>query len=124
MSVKSINLSWIVVKDFKKALEFYTAVIGLKVMEINEQYGWAELQGHEGGARLGIAQAQFENILKPGANACVTFTVENLEKAIGDLQKKGAKSVGEIQVIPGHVKLQMVVDHDGNHVQLVELLHA
>lgn len=122
MKAKSLNLSWIVVKDFKKAVQFYTDVIGLKLIEMNDQLGWAELEGHEGGARLGIAQQ--DKIFQAGDNACVTFTVDNLEKAKESLLKKGAKCIGEVQEIPGHVKLQMIADLDGNHVQLVEQLNA
>lgn len=116
-----MDLSWIVVKDLKKALNFYIEVMGLKLMEVNEEFGWAELQGHEGGARLGIAQ--MDSTLQAGENACVTMTVENIEKALDSLLKKGAELIGEVQEIPGHVKMQMAKDHDGNHLQLVEVLH-
>lgn len=117
-----MGLSWIVVKDLKKAIEFYTNVVGLKLMELHEQYGWAELEGHEGGARLGIAQYQAEGP-KAGQNAVVTFTVANLEQAKANAAKKGAQCVGELEEVPGHVKMQTIVDADGNQFQLVELLH-
>lgn len=120
MKAKALNLSWIVAKDLKKAIEFYTDVIGLKLVEMHDQFGWAELEGHEGGARLGIAQQ--DKVFQAGDNACITITVENLEKAKENLLKKGTKCIGEIQKVPGHVKLQMVVDLDGNHMQLVEML--
>jgi len=124
MNLKSMNLVWIVVKDLKKAIQFYTDVIGLKLVEEHDQYGWAELEGHDGGARLGIAQMQLKNDdgIKPGQNAVATFTVESLDKAVGTLTKKGAQLVGSIEEVPGHVKMQMVRDVDGNHVQLVELI--
>lgn len=113
---------WIVVKDLKQAVKFYIDTVGLKLMEQHEEFGWAELQGHEEGARLGLAQANMENNIKPGQNAVVTFTVENLEKAIDDLKKKGCKCLGDVQEVPGHVKLQLAIDNDGNHFQLVQLL--
>jgi len=122
MRIKSMELAWIVVKDLKKALEFYTETVGLKLIEENEAFGWAELQGHEGGARLGIAQENSEEALKSGSNAIVTFTVENIEEAINDLKKKGAKLRGELQEISGHVKMQSIEDSDGNHFQLVQKL--
>lgn len=122
MNVKSIELAWIVVKDLKQAVKFYTEVVGLKLAVMSEEFGWAELTGHEGGSRLGIAQVQKEQPIKAGQNAVVTFTVDNLEKAKQDVEKKGGKCVGKIEEIPGHVKLQLVVDSDGNHFQLVEML--
>ena len=122
MEVKSIDLSWIVVKDLKQAIQFYTEVVGLKLMELNEEYGWAELQGHQGGSRLGIAKSHEMNKIEAGQNACVTFSVENLEKAKAKLLSHATRSIGEIQEVPGHVKLQMMQDRDGNYFQLVETL--
>lgn len=121
---KSMNLAWIVVNDVKKAVQFYTEVVGLKLMEFNEHYGWAELEGTEGGARLGIGQCQIksEEDVQPGQNAVLTFTVSDIENAVAELTKKGAKLIGPIQEIPGHVKMQTVTDTDGNRFQLVEVV--
>lgn len=125
MAVKSIDLIWIVVKDLKKAIQFYTETMGLKLLEMHEEYGWAELQGYgEEGAMLGIAQTRNEVEMKSGQNAFITFTVENIEQAKKDLEKKGAKFIGNIETVPGHVMLQMGSDHDGNHFQLVQKLYA
>ena len=125
MRTQSINLVWIVVKDFKRAVKFYTEVAGLKLIEMHEQWGWAELEGHDGkGMRLGIAQHGPENPdpVQPGQNGVVTFTVENVEQASKDLTNQGASLVGKVQEIPGHVKLQTAKDADGNYFQLVEVL--
>lgn len=123
MDVKSIDMVWIVVKDLKEAIKFYSEVVGLKLMELHEQFGWAELEGHSGGSRLGLAQASYNGDMKAGQNAFVTFTVENLEVAKSRVAAQGAQCVGDVQEIPGHVKLQMVADRDGNQFQLVEVLH-
>jgi predicted enzyme related to lactoylglutathione lyase len=124
MNLKSMNLAWIVVNDLKKAVKFYTETVGLKLNTLDEQFGWAELEGNDGGARIGIAQMKpnSEDGVEPGQNAILTFTVLNLEEAIADLLKKSVKLLGDIQVVPGHVKLQMVADVDGNRFQLVETI--
>lgn len=119
-----MHLAWIVVKDIKKAIKFYTETVGMKLLEFDERYGWAELSGQDNGARLGIAQKNDREKVQPGQNAIVTLSVENLEKAKADLVKKGAKMEGDIMEVPGIVKLQMVVDQDGNHFQLVESFHT
>ncbi len=124
MHAKSIELAWIIVKDLKKAVKFYTEMVGLKLLEMNEEWGWAELKGYEGdGMRLGIAQQRLkgQDPIEPGQNAVVTFTVDNIEKAIEHMQKQGVSLVGEIEVVPGHVKMQSVRDTEGNFIQLVEL---
>lgn len=123
MQVKEIGLAWIVVKNIKAAIRYYTEVVGLKLMEFNEQYGWAELEGHEGGSRLGIAQENPKEAISAGQNAVVTFTVGSVDKAKADMVKKGAKLDGETIEIPGHVKMQTVIDQDGNRFQICELLH-
>lgn len=123
MQVKEIGLSWIVVKDIKAAVQYYTNVVGLKLMEFNEQYGWAELEGHEGGSRLGIAQENPQEKVSAGQNAVITFTVANLDKAKKEMIQKGARCEGDVLEVPGHVKMQTVMDRDGNRFQICELLH-
>src|ERR1700692_1337479 len=108
MQVLSIDMCWMVVKDLKKALKYYTEVVGLKLMEYNEQYHWAELQGYEGGARLGLAQDSDMEEVKPGQNAVVTFTVEEIEATLEQMKKNGANCIGKLIEIPGHVKMQTV----------------
>lgn len=122
MQVVSIDLCWIVVKDLKKALKYYTEVVGLKLIEHNEHYHWAELQGYQGGARLGIAQDSDMEEVKPGQNAVVTYRVEEIGIALEEMKKKGANCVGSPIEIPGHVKMQTMKDDDGNHFQIVQLL--
>ena len=124
MAIKGLNLAYVVVADLKKAVHFYTEVVGLKLNELNEKFGWAELSGTEGGARLGIAQANDYEKIKPGQNAVVTLSVDNLAASKEDLIRKGATVVGEMLEVPGVVKMQMVKDHDGNHFHLVESLEA
>ena len=123
MSVKTMGLAWIVVKDVKKAVKFYTEIVGLKLMEFHEEFCWAELEGHDGGARLGIGQAcpEMSGNVQPGQNAIMTYTVKNLEAAIADMAKKEVKLIGDVQDIPGHVKMQMFSDLDGNLFQLVQV---
>lgn len=124
MSVKEIGLSWIVVKDLRAAVRYYTEVVGLKLMECNESYGWAELEGHSGeGARLGIAQENPQEKVKAGQNAVVTLTVSDLEKSKAAMVKQGAQCLGDVVEVPGHVKMQSFLDADGNCFQICQLLH-
>ncbi|HSX14167.1 MAG TPA: VOC family protein [Chlamydiales bacterium] len=123
MKVNEIGLCWIVVKDIKAAVKYYTEVVGLKLAEFNEEYGWAELTGQKDGSRLGIAQESPHCDTKAGQNAVVTFSVDNLDKVKAAMIKKGAQCEGDVIEVPGHVKMQTVVDADGNRFQICELLH-
>lgn len=122
MKVKEIGLCWIVTKDIKAAVKYYTEVVGLKLAEFNEEYGWAELEGHEGGSRLGLAQENPQENVRAGQNAVMTFTVENLDQVKETMIKKGAKIEGDVIEVPGHVKMQTIVDTDGNRFQICELI--
>src|SRR5690348_14733496 len=101
MHPNSFDLAWIVVNDIKQAVAFYTEVLGLKLIEFHAEYGWAELSGKKGGARIGIAQKQPEQeesccSVQPGQNAVMTFTVDDIEVAVKNLMEKGAKLMGTI----------------------------
>ncbi len=124
MSVKELGMVWIAVKDFKKAVEYYTKVVGLEVLEMHEQMGWAELGGSEGGIRLGIGQCDPKSPVQPGANAIPTFTVDALEKSTKEMKAKGAVCVGAVDEVPGHVKMQLMRDPDGNLFHVVQVLNS
>lgn len=121
MEVRGNLLSWIVVKDLKAAVKFYTEVVGLTLLNESPEYGWAELSGPEG-ASLGIAQESSEMEIKAGSNAVMSISVDNLDAACGLYRKKGAKLVGEIVEVPGHVRMQTFLDFDGNMMQVVQKL--
>ncbi|MBS0623909.1 MAG: VOC family protein [Verrucomicrobia bacterium] len=123
MQIKEIGLSWIVVKNIKEAVRYYTEIVGLKLLEFNEQYGWAELQGHCGGPYLGLAQENSKEKIKAGQNAVITLSVEDLDKAKSEMVKKGVVCEGGILEVPGHVKMQTMIDRDGNHFQICQILH-
>ena len=118
--LKSADLSWVVVSDLKKARRFFTETLGLKEYSCSEEWGWAELQGQEGGSMIGIAQENSE--MPAGSNAIITITVHNLDATIADFKKKGVKLIGEVMEVPGHVKMQMFTDLDGNKFQIVQVL--
>jgi len=122
MKAKGIFLSWIVVKDIKKAIQFYTEVVGLQLNEHHPEYNWAELSG-EGGARLGIAAECPQMAEKAGINAVMTISVDDIEKAKAHFKQKGAKLVGETIEVPGIVKMQNFEDADGNQMQIVQTLN-
>jgi predicted enzyme related to lactoylglutathione lyase len=116
-----MDLAWIVVSDFNAAIKFYTEVVGLKLVQTSEEWGWAELQG-ETGARLGISTQCEKSGTKPGQNAIPCFTVKNLDDARSQMEK--ATPVGEICEVPGHVRMQLYRDADGNQFHVVQNLEA
>lgn len=119
MKTKGIFLSWIVVDDIEKSMHFYTQVMGFKLKEFNQEFGWAEVAGPEG-STLGLAQSNLEQGVKTGTNAVITVSVENIEEARDQLIQQGIRLIGDMMIIPGVVKLQSFLDLDGNMLQLAQ----
>lgn len=117
--VRGIYLSWIVVADIKKAIEFYEEKVGLTLVEQAPEFGWAEFAGPEG-SRLGIAQANAH--MPVGQNAVVTITVDDIEAVRDEYKKMGVTLIGDVMEVPGHVKLQTFADADNNQFQLCQKL--
>ena len=112
-----INLSWYHVADLEKAKKFYGEVLGLK--KTFEMEGWAEFSHADGAASIGLNQ------LRPGdekAGATVVLKVEDLETARRQLKKHGVEFEGEVQEIPGVVRIATFSDPFGNRLQLVQTL--
>lgn len=120
MTTQGSYLAWIVVSDLKKARRFFTDVLEMKELSFHEQYNWAEYQGKEGGFMIGVAGEDEQ--MKPGSNAVITLTVNDIVQAKKDLASKKVKMLGDIIEVPGHVKLQMFTDEDGNLFQLAQSL--
>ncbi|MDF2549594.1 MAG: hypothetical protein K0S07_661 [Chlamydiales bacterium] len=124
MKVNRIELAWISVSDMAKAKEFFCQTLGLTLSNESPEYGWLELKGSEGGATLGVGQGGEMSPISPGQHAIVTLTVDHLAQVVETLKERGVKLIGEIQEIPGHVRMQLIADPDGNYFQLVEKLAA
>jgi len=122
MTIKKIELAWITVGDLAKARKFLTDTVGLKVASSAQEYGWMELQGVEGGMLLGVGQANSQHKERPGQNAVVTLTVDDIVASKKELESKGVQFDGDIMEVPGHVKMASFSDPDGNKFQLTQLL--
>ncbi len=123
MDIKKIELAWIVVSDFEKSKNFFVDTLGLKINE--EHPSWLELSGSDGGMMLGVGgscdtESKEEWAIKPGQNAVVTLTVDDIEQAKSYLVEKGVTIKGDIIEIPGHVKMLFFTDPDNNFFQLVQ----
>lgn len=116
-----MGLTWIVVKDFQAAVDFYTTVMGLQKVSCEPQYCWAELSGPQG-EMFGIAGECDSMDMKAGSNGVATILVDDIEAAKKWCHKQGVVLVGETLEVPGHVKMQSFKDPSGNTLQIVEKL--
>ena len=121
-NIVGLPITWITVKDLKKALDFYVNVVGLEIVEKHWEFRWAELKGPEGG-RLGIAQEGPLNPFEAGNGAVMIIQVLDIEKAYADVKKREDLTfICDIKDYPGHARLFDIRDSDGNLMQFVEKL--
>lgn len=120
MAIKRVGLSWIGVKDMKKAKAFFVETLGLNIFEEQAEYGWLELQGTDKKQVFGVGLASPNSDMPAGVNAVVTFVVDNYDQAKQDLAKKGVNFFGEIANVPAVPRMVCFKDPDGNIFQLVE----
>lgn len=118
-----MHLAWISTTDFDEAVKFYSETLGMTLLERTDEYKWAELRGSDG-AMLGIHGPDGDCPLKPGHNAILTFSVDDIEKEFEKLKSDGVEVIGDIQEVPGHVKLLLFKDPSGNMAQLVQVLNG
>lgn len=125
--IKNMGLAWISVADIQQSKKFFTDVLGLQISSDSAEYGWLELKASGDTFLLGVGQAQDDKkegcgSVLPGHNAIVTMTVDDLIKVKAILAQKSVKMLGDIIEVPGHVKMQLFADLDGNKFQLVQML--
>lgn len=121
--IKKMSLAWIAVKDINASKKFFKDVLGLSVTNDTPEYGWMELKAGNDFI-LGVGQAREEHETeKPGMNAVVTMTVDDIVKSKAMLEAKGVRFIDEIIEVPGHVKMVTFIDTDGNKFQLVQELN-
>ncbi len=116
---KGMTMSCLTVSDIKKTKHLLVDILGLECTEHAEEYNWMEFKGEDGGY-IGAGQPCGEG-MKAGVNASLSISVDNIEEAKAHLESHGV-TVGEINEIPGHVKLAPFKDEDGNEFFLAQKL--
>lgn len=113
-----VSLSWYQVNDLERAKQFYGEVLGLK--KTIEMPGWCEFSHAEGAASIGLNQMREDD----ERGATVVLRVDDLARAQEDLGRKGVKFEGQVEEIPGVVRIATFRDPDGNRLQLIQVLGA
>jgi predicted enzyme related to lactoylglutathione lyase len=112
-----VNLSWYQVNDFDAAKRFYGEVLGLQ--KTFEMEGWCEFSHAAGAASIGLSQLR-ANDTEGGAT--VVLRVDDLGLVQNQMEAKGVKFEGEVNEVPGVVRIATFRDPAGNRLQLVQVL--
>ena len=99
------------VKNLEAGVAWYRDVLGFEPLYVREDIAWGELA--TGVAKVNVGLSQVE---EPGGKggATLTFGVTDLDAAKAALDAKGVRQDGEIQEIPGMVRLLTFYDPDDN----------
>ncbi|MEK6986652.1 MAG: VOC family protein, partial [Candidatus Thermoplasmatota archaeon] len=122
--IDSLSHVGVFVRDQKKAKEFYTKKLGLKVRSLIPKMGYLALGATKGGedASLNLWQPtremwgpEYDDAVKQiGVVTGIGFRTTNLEKTIADLKRRQVKVEGPGQ--EGEGRLASIYDPDGNVV--------
>ncbi len=112
----------VMVRDFERALRFYTETLGLRLLYRAGQE-WAEIAAGEG-LTIGL-HAWGGRGPEPGAASGISLglTVAAIESAVAELTRRGVAFRGQV-ADNENVKLAFFADPDGNPLYLCEVKAA
>lgn len=107
------------VSDLNASIAWYERVLGFEVRYRVDEIGWCELSTRIPGVTVGLSQN--EQVVQ-GGGATNVWGVENIDDAKAHLDTHGVRQDGDIQLVPGMVKLITFFDPDGNAMMFAQSL--
>lgn len=99
------------VKDMTASIAWYERVMQCKLLYRADAIGWCELATPMAGVNIGLSEVES---VTQGGGATNVFEVADIAAAKAHLDAEGVRQDGDIQHIPGLVKLTTFYDPDGN----------
>jgi predicted enzyme related to lactoylglutathione lyase len=122
MKPQGFYMAWVLVDNIAQGKEFFTKTLGLELTADSPEYNWAEFSA-QGGASIGMGEACKDTPMKAGSNAVMCINVEDIVAAKAELESKNVRVIGDIQEVPGHVKMILIQDPSGNLYNIVQKLY-
>ncbi len=107
------------VTDLDRSIAWYQEVLGFTLLYRADDIGWCELSTFVPGVSVGLSQN--ESVAK-GGGATNVWGVTDINGSKAHLDAHNVRQDGDIQHIPGLVKLVTFYDPDGNAMMLSENL--
>ena len=99
------------VTSIDASIAWYERVMRCKLLYRADEIGWCELATPMPGVNIGLSQVE---AVTQGGGATNVFEVADIAAAKAHLDSEGVRQDGDIQHIPGLVKLLTFYDPDGN----------
>ncbi len=107
------------VTDIDRSIAWYRDVLGFTLMYRADEIGWCELSTGVPGVSVGLSQ---NSDVAKGGGATNVWGVQDIDVAKAHLDAHGVQQDGDVQHIPGLVKLLTFYDPDGNAMMLSQSL--
>lgn len=107
------------VRNLDAAIDWYQSVLGFRLLYRVDEIAWCELSTGVPGVNVGLSQNES---VAQGGGATNVWGVKDIVAAKAHLDSHQVRQDGDIQVIPGLVKLVTFYDPDGNAMMLAESL--
>ena len=120
MKPLGIHMVWVTVADFNQAKDFFGKTLGMTLAADSPEHSWAEFTTPEGTA-IGVSGNAEHSPVKPGDNAVICITVEDVVTSKQELEAQGVHC-WDIHEVPGHVKMFFIQDASGNYYHVVQQL--
>lgn len=105
------------VTDLDRSIAWYRDVLGFTLLYHAEDIGWCELS--TGVARVNVGLSESREAGGTGG-ATLTFGVVDIEDAKATMDAAGVRQDGDIEDIPGLVRLLTIFDPDDNALMLYQ----
>jgi len=110
------------VRDWKKAIAWYTEKLDLKVSYIEEADEWAQLIFPDGQTNLAILGDRNAD-LKSDNRFVPNILVLDLNDTVDRLKQRGVQFMGDIRGEEGCFRIITMIDPEENRLQLYELIN-
>lgn len=107
------------VSNLDASLAWYEKVLGFRLLNRVDEIGWCELSTDVPGVTVGLAQSES---VPQGGGATNVWSVADIDQAKAHLDAHGVRQDGDIQHVPGLVKLITFFDPDGNAMMFAQPL--
>jgi predicted enzyme related to lactoylglutathione lyase len=107
------------VTSLDKSIAWYGEVLGFALLYRADEIGWCEMTTHMAGVNVGLSE---NREVQQGGGATNVWSVTDIEAAKAHIDARGVRQDGEIQTIPGLVRLLTFYDPDGNAMMFAQSL--